>query len=130
MKNAWVVAWVVASVVFGYSGILLLFCGVWAIPLVFHVLLFWHCSVVQQVFCILLFCVPVFLVLQYATGEVLILNADLAIAKSCHVSTQLSEKIDDQEQYSRRLYLVFEGLNSVDDDNKNLSQEVVNIVRN
>ena len=46
------------------------------------------------------------------------------------MSTQLSEKIDDQEQYSRRLYLVFEGLNSVDDDNKNLSQEVVNIVRN
>ena len=46
------------------------------------------------------------------------------------MSTQLSEKIDDQEQYSRRLYLVFEGLNSVDDDNKNLSQEIVNIVRN
>ena len=46
------------------------------------------------------------------------------------MSTQLSEKIDDQEQYSRRPYLVFEGLNSVDDDNKNLSQEVVNIVRN
>ena len=46
------------------------------------------------------------------------------------MSTQISEKIDDQEQYSRRLYLVFEGLNSVDDDNKNLSQEVVNIVRN
>ena len=46
------------------------------------------------------------------------------------MSTQLSEKIDDQEQYSRWLYLVFEGLNSVDDDNKNLSQEVVNIVRN
>ena len=34
------------------------------------------------------------------TGEVLILNAELAIAK--HVSTLLSEKIDDQEQYSRR----------------------------
>ena len=37
---------------------------------------------------------------------------------------------DDQEQYSRRPCLVFEGLNSVDDDNKNLSQEIVNVVRN
>ena len=46
------------------------------------------------------------------------------------MSTQLTEKIDDQEQYSRRPCLVFEGLNSVDDDNKNLSQEIVNIVRN
>ena len=34
------------------------------------------------------------------TGEILILHAELAIAK--HVSTLLSEKIDDQEQYSRR----------------------------
>ena len=33
------------------------------------------------------------------TGEALILNAELAIAK--HVSTLLSEKIDDQEQYTR-----------------------------
>ena len=33
------------------------------------------------------------------TGEALILNAKLAIAK--HVSTLLSEKIDDQEQYTR-----------------------------
>ena len=61
------------------------------------------------------------------TGEVKILNAKLAIAK--HVSTQLSEKTDDQEQYSRRPCLVFEGLNSVDNDNKNFSQEIVNIVR-
>ena len=60
------------------------------------------------------------------TGEVKILNAKLAVAK--HVSTLLSEKIDDQEQYSRRPCLVFEALNSVDDDNKNLSQEI-NIVR-
>ena len=44
--------------------------------------------------------------------------------------TLLSEKIDDQGQYSRRPCLVFEGLNSVDDDNKNLSQEIVNVVRN
>ena len=50
------------------------------------------------------------------TGEALILNAELAIAK--HVSTLLSEKIDDQEQYSRLPCLVFEGLNSVDDDSK------------
>ena len=57
----------------------------------------------------------------------LILNAELVIAK--HVSTLLSEKIDDQEQYSRRPCLVFEGLNSVDYNNKNLSQNV-NIVRN
>ena len=34
------------------------------------------------------------------TGEVLILNAELAIAK--HLSTLLGEKINDQEQYSRR----------------------------
>ena len=33
------------------------------------------------------------------TGEILILHAELAIAK--HVSTLLSEKIDDQEQYTR-----------------------------
>ena len=46
------------------------------------------------------------------------------------MSTLLSEKIDDQEQYTRWTCLVFEGLNSVDDDNKNLSQEIVNIVRN
>ena len=44
------------------------------------------------------------------------------------MSSLLSEKIDDQEQYSRRPCLVFEALNSVDDDNKNLSQEI-NIVR-
>ena len=62
------------------------------------------------------------------TGEIQILNAELAIAK--HESTLLSKKIDDQEQYSRRPCVVFEGLNSVDDDNKNLSQEIVNIVRN
>ena len=42
----------------------------------------------------------------------------------------LSLASDDQEQYSRRPCLVFEGLNSVDDDNKNLSQEIVNVVRN
>ena len=41
----------------------------------------------------------------------------------------LSEKIDDQEQYSSRSCLVFEGLNNMDEDNKNLSQEIVNIVR-
>ena len=52
---------------------------------------------------------------------------ELAIAK--HVSTLLSEKIDDQEHYSRWPCLVFKGLNNVDDD-KNLSQEIVNIVRN
>ena len=63
------------------------------------------------------------------TGEIQILNAELAIAK--HESTLLSKKIDDQEQYNRQPCLVFEGLNSVDDDdNKNLSQEIVNIVRN
>ena len=45
------------------------------------------------------------------------------------MSTLLSEKIDDQEQYSRRSYLIFEGLNDVD-ENKNLSQDIVNIVRN
>ena len=44
--------------------------------------------------------------------------------------TLLSEKTDDQGQYSRRPCLVFEGLNSVDDDNKKLSQDIVNIVRN
>ena len=61
------------------------------------------------------------------TGGLLILNAELAISK--HVSTMLSEKIDDQEQYSSRSCLVFEGLNNMDEDNKNLSQEIVNIVR-
>ena len=66
--------------------------------------------------------------LEQKVNSLIILNAKLAIAK--HVSTQLTEKIDDQEQYSRRPCLVFEGLNSVDDDNKNLSQEIVNIVRN
>ena len=62
------------------------------------------------------------------TGEVLILNTKLAIAK--HVSTLLSEKLEGQEQYSRQPCLVFEGLNSVDDSNKNLSLEIVNIVQN
>ena len=57
------------------------------------------------------------------TGEILILHAELAIAK--HVSTLLSEKIDDQEQYSRRPCLVFEGLNSVDDDNKNYHRRLL-----
>ena len=61
------------------------------------------------------------------TGEVLILNAELATTK--HVSTLLSEKIDDQGQYSRRPCLVFKELNSVDDDNKNLSQDIVNIIK-
>ena len=46
------------------------------------------------------------------------------------MSTLLSEKIDDQEQYSWRPCLVFEGLNNVDESNKNLLQEIVNIVRN
>ena len=55
-------------------------------------------------------------------------RAELAISK--HVLTLLSEKIEDQEQYSRRFCLVFEGLNNVDEDHKNLSQEIVNIVRN
>ena len=55
-------------------------------------------------------------------------RAELAISK--HVLTLLSEKIEDQEQYSRRSCLVFEGLNNVDEDHKNLSQEIVNIVRN
>ena len=54
------------------------------------------------------------------TGDILILNVKLAIAK--HVSALLREKINDQEQYSRRPCLVFEGLNSVD-NNKNLTQE-------
>ena len=58
------------------------------------------------------------------TGDVKILNAKPAIAN--HVSTLLSEKIDDQEQYSRRPCLVFEGLNSVD-NNKNLTQEIQKI---
>ena len=53
------------------------------------------------------------------SGEVLILNAELAVSK--HVSTLFSEKIDDQDQYSRRTCLVFEGLNNVDENNKNLS---------
>ena len=44
------------------------------------------------------------------------------------MSILLSEKIDDQE-YRRRPCLVFEGLNNVDEDNKNLSQEIVHIVR-
>ena len=55
-------------------------------------------------------------------------RAELAISK--HVLTLLSEKIEDQEQYSRRSCLVFEGFNNVDEDNKNLSQEIVSIVRN
>ena len=42
----------------------------------------------------------------------------------------LSEKIDDQEQYSRHSCLIFEGLNYVDENNKNLSQEIINIVPN
>ena len=46
------------------------------------------------------------------------------------MSTLLSEKIDAQEQYSRRPCPVFEGLNDIDQDNKNLSQESVDIVRN
>ena len=57
------------------------------------------------------------------SGELLIFNAELATSK--HVSTLLSEKIDDQEQYSRRPCLVFEGLNNVDEDNKSLSQEII-----
>ena len=57
------------------------------------------------------------------TGDVKILNAKPAIAN--HVSTLLSEKIDDQEQYSRRPCLVFEGLNSVDDDNKNYHRRLL-----
>ena len=44
--------------------------------------------------------------------------------------TLLSEKTEDQEQYSRRSCLVFDGLNNVDEDYKKLSQEIVNIVRN
>ena len=62
------------------------------------------------------------------TGEVLILNAELAISK--YVSTLLSEKNDDQKQYSRRPCLVFEGLHNVDEDDKNLSQKIVNNVQN
>ena len=58
----------------------------------------------------------------------LILNVELAIAK--YVSILLSEKTDDQEQYRRRLCQIFEGLNCVDDGNRNLSQEIVNIVQN
>ena len=46
------------------------------------------------------------------------------------MSTLLIEKIDDQEQCSRRPCHVFEGLNCVDGDNKNLLQEMVNIARN
>ena len=46
------------------------------------------------------------------------------------MSTLPSKKIEDQEQYSRRSCLVFEALNNVDEDNKNLSQEIVNIIRN
>ena len=62
--------------------------------------------------------------LEQKVNSLIILNAKLAIAK--HVSTQLTEKIDDQEQYSRRPCLVFEGLNSVD-NNKNLTQEIQKI---
>ena len=58
------------------------------------------------------------------TGDILILNVKLAIAK--HVSALLREKINDKEQYSRRPCLVFEGLNSVD-NNKNLTQEIQKI---
>lgn len=46
------------------------------------------------------------------------------------MSTLLSEKIDNQEQNSRRPCLVFEGMNDIDKDNINLSQEIVDIVRN
>lgn len=46
------------------------------------------------------------------------------------MSTLLSENIEDQEQCSGRPCLVIEGLNNVDEDNKNLSQEIVDIVRN
>ena len=43
----------------------------------------------------------------------------------------LSEKIDDQEQYSRWSCLIFGGVNSVDDNNnKNLSLEIVDIDQN
>ena len=59
------------------------------------------------------------------TGDILILNVKLAIAK--HVSVLLREKINDQEQYSRRPCLVFEGLNSVDHNNNNLTQEIQKI---
>lgn len=55
-------------------------------------------------------------------GEVLILNAEYWTSK--HVSALLIEKNDDPEQYSRQIYsrsLFFEGLNSVDEDNKHLS---------
>lgn len=46
------------------------------------------------------------------------------------MSTLLSENIEDQEQCSGRPCLIIEGLNNVDEDNKNLSQEIVDIVRN
>ena len=59
------------------------------------------------------------------TGDVLILNVKLAIAK--HVSVLLREKINDQEQYSRRPCLVFDGLNSADHNNNNLTQEIQKI---
>ena len=55
-------------------------------------------------------------------------HAELAIPK--YVSTLLSEKIDNQEQNSRRPCLVFEEMNNIDKDNINLSQEIVDIVRN
>ena len=59
---------VLASVVFHYSGILPLFRGVLAIPLVFRVPLFGVplfqcCSVIPRVFCVTSFHFPVFLVL-------------------------------------------------------------------
>ena len=61
------------------------------------------------------------------TGEVLILNAELAIAK--HVSTLFSEKLMIMINTLDNT-LSLEGLNSADEDNKNLSQEIVNIGRN
>ena len=65
---------------------------------------------------------------QLNVQSLLLTSPTLAISKL--VLTLLSEKINDQEQYSRRPCLVFEGMNNVDEDNKELSQEIANIVRN